>query len=372
MATRIDPEKLEPAWQVLRRWIERRTVPAVSAVVGNSEQRLAFHGGWQRVDESKPLVQDAIFLIASPTKPLTALAIMMLVETGEVLPSDPVSRYLPDFAANGKSDVTIAHCLTHTSGLPDMVPENQELRRRQAPLTEFLEAVYRLELDFAPGTRVQYQSMGSLVLAEIIHQVFGMQLRDFLRVQIFQPLKMHDTSLGMSPFWESTFRGELHTRRSRIAEVNTTGLDQGDDWGWNSDYWLKLGVPWGGLLASADDWGKLCQHLLRVHVGEHGVVNPATLAAMTTNQLETMPEVPEADRRCQPWGYGWRLNSRNQADSFGDLLSPRAYGHWGATGTMVWIDPARDLFCVALTTQPYSGRRRPHAELSNIICSEIV
>jgi CubicO group peptidase (beta-lactamase class C family) len=108
---------------------------------------------------------------------------------------------------------------------------------------------------------------------------------------------------------------------------------------------------------------------LGIHAGREGIVSPATLAAMTTNQLAQMPNVPDKHRRCFPWGYAWQLNWPTHDTAFGDLLSPAAYGHWGSTGTMVWLDPALGRFAVALTTQPLELGRRWLARFSNIVCA---
>ena len=121
----------------------------------------------------------------------------------------------------------------------------------------------------------------------------------------------------------------------------------------------------------AGDLAKLCRHLLRIHNGAKGILSPATLEAMTTNQLSAYPDVPETNRRCTPWGLGWQLNWPHHARAFGDLLSPSAYGHWGATGTMVWIDPPRDCFAVVLTTQPLEDRHRRQARFTNTLCSAL-
>ncbi|MGE0610067.1 MAG: serine hydrolase domain-containing protein, partial [Pirellulales bacterium] len=315
--------------------------------------------------DSPPVRDDAIFLIASPTKPVTALAMMLLVERGEIKLTDSIARYLPDFAGQGKRAISIAHCLTHTSGLPDMLPNNAELRAQSAPLDEFLRGVYQLKPDFAAGTRFQYQSMGSLVLSEVLHQVSGRRLADFLQDEIFTPLSMHDTVLGMPPEWEAAQGGE--SKQDRIAEVRLPG--DAHSGVWNQAYWRRLGAPWGGLLSTPADWGKLCQHLLQIHAGQEGLLSRPTVVAMAANQFAQMPDMPEADRRCRPWGLGWRLNWPHDTQTFGDLLSPSAYGHWGATGTMVWIDPERDQFAVLLTTQPLTFNDSRHANFTNMVCA---
>ena len=106
--------------------------------------------------------------------------------------------------------------------------------------------------------------------------------------------------------------------------------------------------------------------------GGRGVLSPATVAAATRNQLAAMPDVPESDRRCKPWGLGWRLNWPATSANFGDLTGPATYGHWGATGTLMWIDPERDTVCVILTTEPQEPHGREIARLSNAIAAALV
>jgi CubicO group peptidase (beta-lactamase class C family) len=374
-------ERLIGAWNLLDDWIDRDECPAASAVVGGLETPLkSHHTGRQSPRSPQPIDANAIFLIASPTKPITALAVMMLVEAGELLLVDPISKYIPTFGTHGKDKITLAHCLTHTSGLPDMLPENVELRRGHAPLKEFTERACKLAPSFLPGHAVQYQSMGILMLAEVVETVAGVPLPTFLRDRLFEPLGMLDTALGMPDGWTMPGPNGEVPRCERIAEVRTPSEKAGsewtwaggdNDWGWNSDYWRRLGAPWGGLLSTAEDLAKLCRHLLSIHAGGEGLISAAALAAMTSNQFTQMPSVPEVSRRCTPWALGWQLNWPHDVQTFGDLLSASAYGHWGATGTMLWIDPARDLFTVLLTTEPLEPGRRRHSRFSNAVCGAL-
>lgn len=141
---------------------------------------------------------------------------------------------------------------------------------------------------------------------------------------------------------------------------------QGTDWNWNSRYWQQLGVPWGGLITSPADLAKLALMLLsggRVQ-GER-LLSPATIQAATRNQLAEMPDVPEVERRCRPWGLGWRLNWPAHSANFGDFLGTRTFGHWGATGTLMWLDPETQSFLILLTTQPQEPRGNYLARFSN-------
>ncbi|MBM3748938.1 MAG: beta-lactamase family protein, partial [Acidobacteria bacterium] len=124
---------------------------------------------------------EEIFLLASITKPMTATGVMILVERRRVSLDDPVRRYLPEFTGGDRDLVTVRQLLTHTSGLPDMLPENLELRKRFAPLSEFVARTCKTPLLFKPGAQVRYQSMGILLAAEIAQRVTGTPFRDFLR-----------------------------------------------------------------------------------------------------------------------------------------------------------------------------------------------
>lgn len=372
-ASRFDESSLSRADDVARGWVERGEVAAVAYAVATSRESYATRafGRQSHEPDAVALADDAIFLIASPTKPITALAVMLLVEEGLIKLADPIARYVPKFARHGKRRITLLHALTHTSGLPDMLPENAELRARQAPLEEFTERVCALKPDFVAGHKVQYQSMGFLMLAEVVERVAGVSLGEMLARRVFEPLAMQDTVLGMPPSWQEPGPAGEPARKSRIASIRVADADSEYGGVWNSDYWRRLGAPWGGLLSTASDLAKLARHLLTIHQGETGIVRRATLEAMTRNWLAMMPKVPRVDRRCHPWGLGWQLNWPTHATTFGDLLSPVSYGHWGATGTIVWLDPARDACGVALTTQPLEMGRRRLTNLTNALLGAV-
>ena len=114
---------------------------------------------------------DTPFLVASLTKPMTVSAVMLLRDRKQLELSDPVKQYLPQFQGDGREAITIKHLLTHMSGLPDMLPENVELRKRHAPLSEFVERTCRTDLLFQPGGQVRYQSMGILLAAAIVEKI---------------------------------------------------------------------------------------------------------------------------------------------------------------------------------------------------------
>ncbi|HEV3163232.1 MAG TPA: serine hydrolase domain-containing protein [Isosphaeraceae bacterium] len=359
----LRPAQLQRAYDLLAKWTDTGEVPSASLCVGRRggvvEPRFF---GRQRIGQDAPLGADALFLMASITKPVTATAVMLLLERGKVKLDDRVAEFIPTFGQQGKADVRIRHLLTHTSGLPDMLPDNDRLRAKHRPLEAFVEGACRQPLAFPPGSQLQYQSMGFAVLAEVVHQVEGVTLAECLRRDVFEPLGMRETSLGWRP-----------ETKDRIAEVRLSAAQvQAADWNWNSPYWRGFGAPWGGLISAPADMARLCLMLLGGGSwGSTRILGPATVRAMTSNQLATMPDLPEVERRCRPWGLGWRLAWPGQPANFGDLMVPPTYGHWGATGTLCWLDPATETFCLILTTQPQGDDGKFLARISNIVAAAV-
>ena len=146
---------------------------------------------------------DSMFLLGSITKPLTAAAVMVLVDRGELKLFDAAVKVLPEFSDGPRKDITIEQLLTHTSGLPDQLENNNELRAQHAPLSEFVKGAVHTPLLFAPGTKYHYQSMGILLAAEIVERVTKTVLPDFLQQHVFTPLGMSRTVLGLGRFKKS-------------------------------------------------------------------------------------------------------------------------------------------------------------------------
>jgi CubicO group peptidase (beta-lactamase class C family) len=362
------PEEVEinPArWQAVCRQVDERcadgALPAVGMIAGQGGLCIEpYHAGQQTIDGDSPIRNDAAFLVASITKPIVVMAALILIERGQMALSDKVIEYLPEFGKHGKNGVRIRHLVTHTSGLPDMLPNNVELREQQAPLSAFVAGTCECELDFAPGTGVKYQSMGLAILGEIIQRVSGMTCAEFVAREIFAPLGMADSHLGVPADW---FVGDT-PQSDRIAEIKTPDAQAAAVWNWNGPYWRQLGAPWGGLVTTASDLAKFCQMMLG-H-SESPVLSPATIRAATRNQIELMPDVPEVDRRTRGWGLGWRLSWPAHSANFGDFLGPNTFGHWGATGTVLWVDPDQDTFFVLLTTRPQEPHGKHLAQISNM------
>ena len=276
---------------------------------------------------------DTPFLIASITKPMTAVGMMVLADRGELSLGDRVHKFIPEFQDGDRKSITIKNLLTHTSGLPDQLPENIELRKRQAPLEEFVARAIKTPLLFKPGTRVQYQSMGFLLASEIAQRVTKIPFPKFLEQEVFQPLGMENTALGLGRFDIS------ESPRSQVEHAEPLYGGGGEDttsWDWNSPYWRNLATPWGGAHSTGPDIARMLDAFLHP---DRNVLKAETAASMIVDQNQGLNE---------PWGIGFSL----KPGQFGRESSPATFGHGGSTGTIAWADPDVDRVCVVLTTLP--------------------
>jgi CubicO group peptidase (beta-lactamase class C family) len=359
----LDKRRLQAAYDRLDEWTSGRDapVPGGTILVGRSGKTLEprFFGRQGPEADSPATGRDAIFLLASITKPVVYMGALMLVERGLLNLSDPVTRYIPDFAAHHKEATLVVHLFTHTSGLPDMLPSDKQLRAEHAPLSRFIEGAIRDTVPlFPPGTSWSYQSMGTLVVAEIIQRITGQSIHDYLYRQMIEPLGLRSTQLGSKGLDES-----------RLVRVQTPAW-QGADFGWNSKYWRELGAPWGTMFSTPQDFAVICQMIL--NGGEiNGVrlLSPATVKMMTTNRLDDFPDVPESIRRTSPWGLGWKINAPGTPSALCDLLGRQAFGHTGSTGTLVWMDPATGGFCIIFTTAERARAPWRLVQLSNAVAA---
>ena len=345
----LSPEKLGAAIQLVEREVAGGAVGAATLLVARDTFVAVerSYGQLSRDPNSPPCRPDSIFLVASITKPMTAMAVMRLVERGRIRLDDPVAHYLPEYIGQGRERVKVRHLLSHTSGLPDMLAENIELRKRQAPLRDFLAGTFRVPLLFPPGTEVSYQSMGILLAAEIVERLSGERLDTFFEREVFGPLGMRSSSLGLrGRKIEETVQCDLPAS----GDMTMTAADQ--SWNWNSPYWRNLGVPWGGMHSTTGDIALALQAMLE---GGRPVLEPATARAMITDQNTGLDK---------PWGLGWQVGT----GAFFPGSPAAAFGHSGSTGTMCWADPARKLIFVLLTNRPpVNDKSNFHARVSALV-----
>jgi CubicO group peptidase (beta-lactamase class C family) len=334
----LSKERWDDAAEVLEQATARKQVQAAVLHVVQKDESFTRHFGKADSD-------DAMFLLGSISKPINVTAVMTLFDQGKFQLDDRVKKFLPAFTGDGRDDVTIRHLLTHVSGLPDQLANNNELRKQHAPLTEFARETMRTRLDFAPGSRYQYSSMGILLAARIAEIISGSDIRTFVDRAVFQPLGMKHSAQGLGRF---KLEEMVSCQMEGAAPESGSGDPQAKEWNWNSPYWRKLGAPWGGTHASAPDLGRFLGEFLGVR-GK--VIKPETARLMIRNHN------PEG---FTPRGLGFGVGK--EAGSPG--CSEKTFGHTGSTGTLCWADPASETICVVLTSLPRRAVRRHPREIA--------
>jgi CubicO group peptidase (beta-lactamase class C family) len=286
-------------------------------------------------DDGAPEVKaDTIYDIASLTKVVaTTTMAMILVDEGKLDVRKPVSSFIDSFRGGAKDRVTVENLLTHSSGLEAWAPLYKEARGKD----EFLQRVVAMDLAYAPGTKAVYSDLGFFLLGEVLERVAGEPLDAFVTRRVFEPLGMKSTMFCpgpdlvacIPPTERDAWRGRLV--RGEVHDENASALG---------------GVAaHAGLFSTAGDLARFAQMLLNGGVYDHRrIVSRATIERFTRPA-----GVPDSAR-----AYGW--DTPHPASSAGDLLSPRAFGHTGFTGTSMWIDPDRNLFVILLTNRVHPTR----------------
>jgi CubicO group peptidase (beta-lactamase class C family) len=323
----------DDAAEVLERATAAKQVEAAVLHVVHRNELFTRHFG-------KAKSGDAMFLLGSISKPINVTAVMTLFDAGVFQLDDRVKKFLPAFTGNGRDDVTIRHLLTHTSGLPDQLVNNNDLRKRHASLTDFVEHTLRTPLEFPPGSKYQYSSMAILLAARIGELLSGSDILTLVDQKVLQPLGMTHSAQGLGRF---KLEEMVLCQMEGAAPESGAGDPQAKEWDWNSPYWRKLGAPWGGTHSSAPDVAKFLGEFL----GARGkVLKPETAKLMINNQ--NPPGVT-------PRGLGFDVGKKSGSPG----CSAHTFGHSGSTGTLCWADPASETICVVLTSLP-ARAAHPH------------
>ncbi|HEV2800198.1 MAG TPA: serine hydrolase domain-containing protein [Pyrinomonadaceae bacterium] len=299
--------------------------------------------GYQDLESKRPMRTDTIFDIRSVTKPVTAIGIMILFEEGKLALNDPLEKYLPEFAAARKArgtttPVTIRHLLTHTSGLPFNRP--QEIAditvRRDRTLSEVVALLSKQDYEFEPGTQFRYHTGGYAILGRIIEVVSGRPYERFIKERIFDPLGMKD-SFFLIPA----------EKQSRVASLYRWQDGTLKRWTEIEAYsrTAKYPAPEFGMYSTASDLAALGQMMLDggTFKGKR-ILSKMAVEAMTKNHT---PNLKNAfTQRPAYQGLGWGL-SGDPSNDF-PLTTPGSYGHNGAFGALLWIDPQEKLIRIFL------------------------
>ncbi len=343
----------------LRGAIERKDVPGVVALITDREHVL-YEGAFGVADVAtgRPLTADALFRIASMTKPVTSVALMQLIEQGRLGLDDPAEKYLPELAglkviesfdaATGAYQLrpasrapTVKHFLTHTSGLAypftsaiwrDFKPRAGETYPFGGPLL------------FDPGERWHYSTSVDVV-GRLVEVVSGQKLEDYFREHIFVPLKMDDTSYNVP----EAKGPRLVAQQQRAGEHMDGAIELQ-----NPQPGLTIATPigGGGLASTASDYGRFIRMLLNGGTLDGArVLKAETVALMGQNQIGavTVPALKSALPRSadftfiadgrDKWGLGFLITT----DQVPGKRSPGSLSWGGINNTFFWLDPARGI-----------------------------
>jgi len=384
----LSAKRLERIGELIRRAIDADQVSGAVTVVARRGRVAHFEAhGLENIEADAPMRKDTIFPIASMTKPVTGVAILMLVEEGKVRLSDPVSRFIPEFrdtqvamprsnaagedddiyTVPAKREITVQDLITHTSGLVSG-GAGSEAASRIAPrrptdtVAGWTAALGAVPLDFQPGSRWAYSGLAGIdTLGRIVEVASGLTFDEFLRRRIFEPLGMKDTAFNVPdhsmPRVVTLYRrtpGGLE-RRAVPEWVATTTLHGGG----------------GGLWSTAEDYLQFAQMLVnRGELNGTRLLGSRTVDLMASNHVGDL--YAQAGRTGGRPGKGFGLTVDVVLDAVEareDHRSTGSFGWSGAFGTTFWVDPKEDLTAILMVQTPGGPLR---ADFQNAVMQAIV
>ena len=324
-------------------------IPGAVVLIGHDGKvvyRKAF--GMRSLEPTRePMTVDTIFDLASLTKCVaTTTSMMKLFQDGRFRLNDPVSKYLPEFAQNGKEDVTIRELMTHFSGFgPDL-----DLKEAWSGRDTAFAMAMREKPAYPPGSRFLYSDINFETLGFLVEKISGMPLNEFARTSVFVPLGMKDTgflpSSDLLPRIAPTQYDEDHKMLRGIVHDPTA---------------RRMGGVAGhaGLFSTADDLSKYAQDLLI----DHKILTGLTVEKMSTPQ---QPPMATSER-----GLGWDIDSPFSTNR-GELLPVGSFGHTGFTGTSLWIDPITKTYVILLTNAVHPDGKGSVVSLRTRLATAVV
>ncbi len=376
-AVGMSPTHLTNIDTIVEAEIAKKQLPGAVVLVGRQGKIVWRRAYGNRAVEPQPeaMTTDTIFDLASLTKIVaTATSVMILVERGLVRLGDPVSRYIPEFAENGKRAITVEHLLIHRSGL---IADNDIRDYEQGP-EKAMENIWRLAPLNEVGSKMIYSDVNFIVLAELVKRVSGKPVDQFALENIYQPLGMKDTGYKPLERLGAAVKSRIAPTEQRGGtEQNRTregAAKEGEVVAKETEHWMRgevhdprsylLGGVAGhaGLFSTADDLAIYCQMIL--NGGEYQgrrILSPMGVQRMT----EPRPSAGNgSDGNSR--GLGWDVYSGFSANR-GDLFPIGSFGHTGFTGTGLWLDPSSQTFVVFLSNRvhPKLDSKKP-ADVSSL------
>ncbi len=294
--------------------------------------------GYHDYTKTRSVRNDDVYDLASLTKAMaTTTSIMKLVDDGLIDVDDPVAKYISEFNTDEKRDITIEHLLLHTSGLPAFRVYVDKLKTR----AEIIDAVRNEPLEAAPGVKYTYSDLGFILLGEIVEEVSGLRLNQYVRTNFFYPMGMYSTHFNPKNI------GRWMSSRIPPTEIDITysrGTVQGEVH--DERAWFMDGIAGhAGLFAPARDIAKYAYMLLNSGTyGGHQYLSPEVIELFTSRRSQI-------NKR----GYGFDRKSDGFSTA-GELTGERTFGHLGFTGTSLWIDPDEEIAIILITNRTYPSR----------------
>ncbi len=364
MSTRPTNNLKAAVQQLVEEAIKKKTFPCIEILFAQDEN-IIIHESYGRLDQtqySPPLKNNFLFDLASLTKPLaTTCAVMQLSDSSLLNLHDDVRKFIPEFNRYSKETVTIAHLLTHTSGLPDWIALFDPNFEKKTGWKKLLET----KLKTKPGTQTTYSCLGFILLGEVIRRISQVSLTDYCKESIFLPLGL--THLTFNPIPENLEIEIVPTaycpyrQKMLIGKVHDENAALFDGEGGNS-----------GLFGTAEEIHRFCRMLLN-----KGTFNGKRILSSTSIELMFENQNPAG---LTARTMGWDIKMKN-ADywSCGQLMPLKSIGHLGFTGTSLWIDPTMKLIVILLSNRVNISReeniplmRAFRPELHDLLLSSVL
>jgi len=343
--------RAETPAEVLKPFVEKNSLAGAVVLVATPDEVLSVETvGYADRSAKVPMKADSLFWIASMSKPITASALMVVVDEGKVKLDDPIEKYLPEFKGlmlvvekdaehvllkKPKRPPTVRDCLNHTSGMP-FKSALEEPTLDQWRLRDVVRSYAMTPLLTEPGTKYLYSNAGINTAGRIVEVVSGMPFETFLEKRLFAPLGMKDTTFFLT--------AEQVKRLAKSYKPNKAGTDLEE---MPIAFLLhpltdksRQPMPGGGLFSTAGDVAKFCQMVLRGGtVGNIRVLSEASVREMTSTQTGEMLNQGKGEGG---YGLGWSTTRKAKAGA----VVPGTAGHGGAYATNMSIDPDTKLVTV--------------------------
>ncbi len=341
---------------VAEQGIERNIHRGMQIFVARGDEVIADFGIGE-AQPGVPMTSDSLTLWLSSGKPLTAVAVAQQVEQGRAGFDDPVARHIPEFAAAGKEQITLAHLLTHDAGLRDI-----DIDWTLASWDDVIAAICEAPLrdGAVPGEAAAYDPRWSwFILGEVLRRLSGQSFAEHLEEAILAPLEMRETSNGMTDA-----EAEQAAQQDRLAWMYQRAGRDMQPLPWHEPRWLTASSPGSNSRGPARELGRFYQELLRCLRGAGRLLSQDMARTITSRQRADQRDA--TFQHVIDFGYGFLIDSNHHGVEtvpygFGRYCSPETFGHGGAQSSIGFADPRHELVVVAIANgmpgEPQHQRR---------------